>query len=151
MATVSCDIWGCDVQQRPIDVLFVCLHGSAKSVIAAEHLRRLARARGLSVEAESAGLEPDDSIPAHVVAGLAADGIAIGNRRPERYDSALLASSCLVVAFGCDPAIADSSRSATRWDDVPAVSDGYAAARDVIVAHVAALVEDMVLLKGPEG
>src|SRR2546423_363601 len=30
-------------------VLFVCLHGSAKSVIAAEQLRRLAAARGVPV------------------------------------------------------------------------------------------------------
>ena len=44
------------VQSR---VLFVCLHGAAKSVVAAAHFRRLAAARGLSMTAVAAGTEPD--------------------------------------------------------------------------------------------
>src|SRR5258705_5533438 len=39
-------------------VLFVCLHGAAKSVIGAAHFRRLAAARGLSIGAVAAGTEP---------------------------------------------------------------------------------------------
>ena len=39
-------------------VLFVCLHGSAKSVITAEHCRRLAAARGVRV------IERRDDVPA---------------------------------------------------------------------------------------
>jgi len=38
-------------------VLFVCLHGSAKSVIATEYFRRLARQRGLDLEV-AAGWHP---------------------------------------------------------------------------------------------
>jgi len=33
-------------------VLFVCLHGSAKSLIALEHFRRLAQQRGVDVQAD---------------------------------------------------------------------------------------------------
>src|SRR5262252_2600344 len=40
-------------------VLFVCLHGAAKSVIAAAHFRRLAAAQGLAMDAVAAGTEPD--------------------------------------------------------------------------------------------
>src|SRR5919197_3449433 len=43
----------------PRRVLFVCLHGGAKSVVAAAHFRRLAAARGLSVDAVAAGMETD--------------------------------------------------------------------------------------------
>jgi arsenate reductase (thioredoxin) len=43
-------------------VPFVCLHGAAKSVVAAEHLRRLAAARGVRLEVATAGIEPDDEI-----------------------------------------------------------------------------------------
>jgi len=50
-------------------VLFVCLHGSAKSLIAAEYFNRLAAARGLGVTATSAGTEPDAEIPPRVVQG----------------------------------------------------------------------------------
>jgi hypothetical protein len=44
---------------RPSRVLFVCLHGAAKSVVAAAHFRRLAGAAGLGIEAVAAGTEPD--------------------------------------------------------------------------------------------
>src|SRR5262250_858896 len=43
-------------------VLFVCLHGAAKSVVAAAHFRRLAAARGLSMDAVAAGTEPDPEL-----------------------------------------------------------------------------------------
>src|SRR5438552_4438668 len=39
-------------------VLFVCLHGPAKSVVGAAHFRRLAEARGLDVESAAAGTAP---------------------------------------------------------------------------------------------
>src|SRR5262245_44043426 len=43
-------------------VLFVCLHGAAKSVVAAAHFRRVAAARGLAVDAAAAGTEPDPEL-----------------------------------------------------------------------------------------
>src|SRR5919198_3447437 len=43
----------------PLRVLFVCVHGAAKSVIAAAHFRKLAAARGISIDAVAAGTEPD--------------------------------------------------------------------------------------------
>jgi protein-tyrosine-phosphatase len=49
-------------------LLFVCLHGSAKSLIAVEHFRRLAAQRGLAVQGDSAGIEPDADIPPTKVA-----------------------------------------------------------------------------------
>jgi protein-tyrosine-phosphatase len=51
-------------------VLFVCLHGSAKSLIALELFRRLAKERGVDVQADWAGIEPDAAIPPRVVQGL---------------------------------------------------------------------------------
>jgi hypothetical protein len=48
------------------------------------------------------------------------------------------------VTFACDLGGAQSPALAReRWDDVPAVSDGYQAARDVVVGHVAALLDDL--------
>jgi arsenate reductase (thioredoxin) len=128
---------------RPQNVLFVCLHGSAKSLIAAEYFNRLAVARGLPVSAVSAGTEPDDSIPPRVTQGLGADGIDVEGRRPRRPTSADLDSSALVVTFGCDLGdLASRAPRIERWDDVPAVSEDFKRARDVIVARVTALLED---------
>lgn len=45
-------------------ILFVCLHGSAKSLTAAEHLNRLAALYDVDVRGESAGIERDADVPA---------------------------------------------------------------------------------------
>jgi len=50
-------------------VLFVCLHGSAKSLMALEHFRRLTQERNMDVLADWAGIEPDAHIPPRVRAG----------------------------------------------------------------------------------
>ena len=125
-----------------IDVLFVCLHGSAKSVIAVEHLLRLADARGLAVTAASAGLEPDDVIPEAVVTGLAADGISTLISAPSGITGAIVSCACRVISIGCDIPF-PVARAAVRWDDIPLVSDGYAAAREAIVAKLDVLLDEL--------
>jgi arsenate reductase (thioredoxin) len=122
----------------PESVLFVCQHGAAKSVVAARHLERLAAERGLSVRAGAAGVEPDAELPPHVVDGLAREGIDVGGAAPRALTTELLAGADLVVTMGCDVA---TDRPHVRWDDVPAVSDGYDVARDDIVARVARLLD----------
>ena len=126
------------------NVLFVCLHGSAKSVIAAEHLRRLATARGIAVEARSAGLEPDAVVPPRVTQGLLADGIDVRNFQPRRPSSADVEKATTVVTFACDlGGLAHGVRRLERWDDVPAVSEDFGRARDAIVARVTALLDEV--------
>lgn len=125
-------------------VLFVCLHGSAKSVIAAAHFRRLAAARGIAVEARSAGLEPDAAIPPRVVDGLLADGIDVRGLRPQAPAAADVAEAGTVVTFACELGpLATGARRIERWDDVPAVSEDFGRARDIIVARVSRLLDDV--------
>jgi protein-tyrosine-phosphatase len=122
-------------------VLFVCLHGSAKSVIASEHFRRLASERGLAIDTASAGTEPDAELPEKVVQGLRHDGISTDGLRPRAATRDDIERASLVVAFGCDlTPLAPKAKTFERWDDVPAVSEGYDRARDVIVARVRGLV-----------
>ncbi len=125
-------------------IAFICLHGSAKSLIAAEHCRRLAARRGLVVETTSSGPEPDREVPPEVIAGLHADGIDVRGRRPERVTSQRLANASRIVSFGCAlDGVAPRGIAIERWDDCPAVSDDYGTARDFIVARVRALVEGL--------
>jgi len=51
-------------------VAFVCLHGSAKSLIAAEYFNRRAAAQGVPLSATTSGPEPDAAVPDNVVAGF---------------------------------------------------------------------------------
>jgi hypothetical protein len=49
-----------------------------------------------------------------------------------------------VVAFGCDLTnMAPAGLTIERWDDVPAVSEDYGRARDVIAARVRGLVDQL--------
>ena len=125
-------------------VLFVCLHGSAKSLIALEHFRRLAAERGIIVAADSAGLEPDETVPPRVIEGLAKDGIDVRGRQPRPVTAADVAQASHLVTFACELGPLDSRDSMrVRWDDVPAVSDGYTPARDAIVARVTSLLDTL--------
>ena len=124
----------------PPFVLFVCLHGSAKSVIASEYFRRVAADRGLAAECVAAGTEPDAAIPPAVVDGLRQDGIDVGALRPRPVMRGDLERASLVVAFGCT-VDAPAGLAIERWDDMPAVSEHFGRARDAIAARVATLVD----------
>jgi protein-tyrosine-phosphatase len=123
-------------------IAFVCLHGAAKSLVAAEFCKRLGAKNGLSLEATTSGPEPDPEIPAVVVAGLGADGIDVSGRRPERVSRQDLAKASHIVSFGLDLAgLAPKGVAIERWDDCPAVTEDYAKARTYIVTRVQDLVE----------
>jgi len=122
-------------------VLFVCLHGAAKSVVAAAHFRRLAAARGLAMTAVAAGTEPDTELAAGAVKGLAGDGLAAAPSRPRPVTLHDLSSAARVVSFGCDVR-PSRGQSVEQWD-VPAVSDGYESARARIVERVERLVAEL--------
>jgi arsenate reductase (thioredoxin) len=125
-------------------VLFVCLHGSAKSLIALEHFRRLAQQRGVDVQADWAGIEPDAEVPPRVVQGLLGEGIDVRGRRPRQVMRADVERASCVVTFGCDLGTLESSGLVReRWDDVPAVSEGYKPARDVIVGRLSGLLDEL--------
>lgn len=122
-------------------VLFVCLHGAAKSVVAAAHFCRVAAARGLEVGAVAAGTEPDAELAPGAVKGLAGDGLAASPIRPRPVTPYDLDSATRIVSFGCDIA-PPKGQPVDQWD-VPAISDGYAEARDRIVSKVERLVSEI--------
>lgn len=125
-----------------IDVLFVCLHGAARSVLAARYLDALARQRGHDVRTEAAGLEPDPVVPAGVADGLRRDGIDLGDYRPRPLTPHAVAAAGVVVTLGCDlPAGVRPCAPVERWDDIPAVSEDFARARDALLARLPGLLE----------
>ena len=126
----------------PVVIAFVCLHGSAKSLIAAEYLNRIAAQRGLAFHATAAGLEPDPAIPSHVVRGLAEQGFNVEHRVPAAASEANLAAAHRIIAFGCDlPAAALHARAVEQWADCPAVSEGFDPAWQYITARIDRLLE----------
>jgi arsenate reductase len=125
-------------------ILFVCLHGAAKSVLAADDCRRLAAERGIALRAASAGTEPDPAIAPAVVRALRDDGVDLDGQTPRRVSREDVAGASRVVAFGCDlSAVAVPGVPVEQWNDIPAVSDGLPAARQAIRARLERLLEEV--------
>lgn len=127
-------------------VVFVCEHGAAKSVVAAQYFNKLAAERGLAVRAIARGADPQADLSISAVKGLTEDGLPPDLGAPRPLTASDVRSSAHVIAFDCDqPAMRALRGMDLCWDDVPATGDEYARARDRIRAHVEALVEQMVL------
>ena len=125
-----------------MNLLFVCQHGAAKSVIAALHCCRMAEARGLRVTAASAGLEPDADVPDAVRAGLVEDGLDPAGLTPRDVKGVDPAAVDVVITFGCEAPFGGSARR-VQWENVPPVSEDYRIARDQIVARLEVLLDSL--------
>jgi arsenate reductase len=123
-------------------VAFVCLHGSAKSLIAAEYFNRLAGEKSLALRATTAGPEPDPEVPANVVDGMKTRGIDVQAYRPTLIAAEQLTDADLIVSFACDAGRKLApGKPEERWDECPAVSDDFDIAWDFITKRVETLVE----------
>jgi DNA-binding beta-propeller fold protein YncE len=130
----------------PTQVLFVCEHGNVKSLMAASYFNQLAAKRGLNLRAISRGSAPDSTtVPAPIVAGLRTDGVDVGSFKPIAVSATDVAGSERVVAINTElPSGIDApAAKIEHWDDVPAASVNYAAARDSLRAHVEQLLDRM--------
>ena len=132
------------------NVVFVCHHGGAKSLIAAEYFSRFAAERGLPLRGVSAGVDPYAEVPPPVIAGLAAKGIDVSGFTPQPLNPDTFAAAERVIHFGCDAGpLVDSGMSVDDWSDVPDVSDGFERAHDLIRQRVERLVQ-MIAERGSE-
>ena len=125
-------------------VVFVCEHGSVKSLIAASFFNRLAEAQGLPFHAIARGQTPEAQVPEAIRVALRSDGFDVAGYRPSAYSAKELPEALRVVAIGV-PVAAGPPGSATldRWDDVPAASEDYPASRAALQRHIEALLKDL--------
>jgi arsenate reductase len=141
-------------KRQPADsqtIVFVCEHGTAKSVLAMVHFTRLAHERGLAVRAVSRGTAPDPALPAFMVAGLRTDGFDVGSFSPSRFGERDVLSATLIVSFD-QPDVASVVRGrvpVVRWDQLPSVTANYPVARAAIARRVEALVDSLTGARPP--
>lgn len=125
-------------------VLFLCEHGTVKSVLAKLYFDEMAAERGLRVAAISRGTKADSVVPPWMVANLSRDQLPLGAFQPRSLNAADLAHKTMVVSFDV-PAAASAAATGPRqqWDGLPSVSQDYAAGRDAIKARVQRLVDSL--------
>jgi arsenate reductase (thioredoxin) len=125
-------------------IVFLCPHGAAKSVIAAAYCQQLADRHNLPLHATAAGTEPDAEFSPAVLELLRTEGIDVADQRPRRVTSEELAAASRIISLGCD--LYDLQTTDTvveHWDDVPPPSQNLLLARDLIRAHVELLLETL--------
>ena len=126
-------------------VVFVCKHGSVKSLIAASLFDRAAADRGLRYRAIARGVNPEERVPPAIADALRQDGFDVKGFHPQALSKDDVTGAKRVVAIGVElPALgADSQTPIESWDDVPPASVDYAAARAALQRHIDALLDEL--------
>ncbi len=83
----------------PHQVVFVCEHGSAKSLIASLYFNQRAQQRGLPYTAVSRGTSPGAAVPATVQQGLKGAGFDVVRYVPQPFKASDVDRASLVVSF----------------------------------------------------
>lgn len=134
-------------EEQPLEsgnVLFVCEHGSVKSLLAKLLFERTAAREGLTLHAVSRGTAPDAAVPEWMRAALERDGFDIGAWRPVALSPRDLRSAQRVVTFDVTLASDGLVGPATEhWDGLPSVSRDYGMGREAIAARVEELVQEL--------
>jgi len=123
-------------------VVFVCEHGSVKSLVAASYFNRAATARGLPFDAIARGTRPERTVPRIVQTGLSEAGLNVSQYVPQKFVASDLSGASLVVSFDQDiEATVDGKVRHLKWDNLPGVLADYPRGRDAIVQRVNALID----------
>jgi arsenate reductase (thioredoxin) len=138
-------------KEKMPEILFVCEHGAAKSVIAAAYFDKLAKERGLKYRAVFRGTNPDPTLAPAAENGLKGDGLSTRGWKPEIVTKKDMDEALRIVALGCALPGKDAfAEKVEEWNDISSVSQNYQVARDEIVRKVQSLVDDLAM-KEQEG
>jgi protein-tyrosine-phosphatase len=130
---------------RSDKVVFVCQHGNVKSLIAASLFNREAVKRGLPYRAESRGVTPERAVPPKIAAPLRADGFDISGFKPAKILESDVGAAVRVVGISIELSSIPNAthRHIDSWEDVPAATVDYAAAKASLLVHIDALLKEL--------
>lgn len=86
---------------KNIDVLFVCVHNSGRSVAAKLIFNHRAQKLGLDLRAESAGTNPAKHVNTAVANALQSFGLNASDEIPKQLSDDLLENEPKVITMGC--------------------------------------------------
>ncbi|MFL6618556.1 MAG: low molecular weight phosphatase family protein [Povalibacter sp.] len=124
-------------------VLFVCEHGSVKSLMAASLFNQIAHERGLAWRGIARGITPDAAVPPRIVRALGDEGIDVTTFVPQPVTQADIAQAKRAIVISLPPSsLQEANTRIDRWSDVPD-SSNYAAARSALLQHIEHLLRDL--------
>jgi arsenate reductase len=133
------------VERTAAPIVFVCEHGSVKSLIAASLFERAAAARGMNLRAVSRGVSPDERVPPAIATALRGDGFDVEGYKPQPLTASDLAGAARVIAIGVD--LSQHAKAARApietWNDIPPASVDYTASKAALERHIGGLLDDL--------
>src|SRR5215470_15419093 len=103
----------------PREIVFVCEHGAALSVVSAAYFNKLAKEQHLDLHAIARGITPQENLAPSANSGLRADGVPSEVLKPEALSQDDLSHSDYVVTFFPLPEKYSTNTPVESWNDVP--------------------------------
>jgi len=132
---------GSNAQSKKI--VFVCEHGSAKSIIAISYFNKIAKGRNLSWEAVSRGTTPDAEISAKTKKLLTDDHMPIPQVKPQAITQKDIDEADHVILFFPLPENIEGRDNLEHWPGIDAVNGDFQKLRDDIVAKLLPLIDSL--------
>ena len=135
----------------PETVVFICSHGTIKSLAAAQRFNKMAAERGISVRAISRAANDktvDKSVPDKVAAAMVKDGYYVDEVVPKVLSQGEAAKAAKIVHVSLeDPSDDPDAKAAAgvavqRWDGIPSGLRDYPTMSKMINERVDAMVEE---------
>jgi arsenate reductase (thioredoxin) len=123
-------------------VVFVCEHGAAKSVIAANYFNQLAAERGLEFEAVCRATAPDSTLGSATRAGLKTDNIP-QNLNPQKISFLDTVNVERIILFIPLPTDYETEVLIEDWSGVQNVDGSYTQRREAIIQKVKTLLDSL--------
>ncbi len=125
-------------------VLFLCPHNAAKSVMATAYFNKRVGDLGAGARAFSAGTEPDEEVSPHVVTLLDGEGYGNLTYRPRKVSQVDVENADQIVSIGCVvSALPPTAQNIVQWDDISPPSRDLNGAWRQIKKRVDELIEQM--------
>ncbi len=124
-------------------IVFVCEHGSAKSIIAVSYFNKIAKERKLSWEAVPRGTTPDAEISAKTKKLLTDDKVPVPQVKPQAITQKDIDEANQVVLFFPLPDNIEGRDNLDYWLGIDAVNGDFQILRDDILAKLLPLIDSL--------
>jgi arsenate reductase (thioredoxin) len=124
-------------------IVFVCEHGSAKSVIAATYFNKLAKEKNIPWQAVARGTNPDAVISPKTKKLLEEDTLLDNAFIPQRLSQQDVDEAKRVFLFYELPKDIKDENKIQYWRDINAVNDDFRKLRDDIVTRITPLIDSL--------
>ena len=133
----------CMANAQTNQIVFVCEHGSAKSIIAATYFNKLAKEKNIPWQAVARGTNPDTVISPKTKKLLEDDQLLDNSFIPQKLTQQDVDKAKQVYLFYTLPVEIKGGNKIHYWRDINAVNNDFQKLRDDIVARIMPMIDSL--------